>query len=876
MGFLPVTRKLFPFDDRARRLEHRDFTQFRGRRNPPSSLGSAGDVFINEREKNLHVRLNGSKGWSQPWDGSFKNRIPHPLYRNRYLWIVDSRLEYSSDSVIKLPKNQFFVKGEVSSSDVCLSYIVPTDFEKILSSVIQSSSTSKSELDLLSPVPSMIPSRKRKHSFVEFIEGELGSGPSNSTKRGRISIASPSPGGSSKDPSPRAPLPSETNFNTDHDLLNSILTRGSQGALPVSNDGAALAKMNVAESQVDVHCTERHSQPTSRFRPPVKAWPDPTVQDLSEPQITQECPQVSSYLGPARPTVRRSSTLSLPEVETLPEPEDDPNDDNTELWDEDVDELLSEEMVGCGLGRQSDEVNTGSDSHGSSTYTVNSFQKDSSHAKLRFRSHQMKTSTIISKSNKSLSPNMTARVSDQQEALEDRFQYFPASNSQNPVMIESDTDDIDEPKDVAELCLPMTTSRDKTASVSMDSLVLPRSCSPPRRITHAINMLMNSLDPISVQKEHRTRKMPSAIAKKSACADEQAIRTKPIIDLTPDDCDFNFQVVGTSSRSQNAGNSCISQPSLLASSDGSITCTSSMTGTGDSLQNAIDLDSYLDQHNTEQTAEDHCFQGKDGYESSSSDSIVNLSLQEYSASVKAFQSDRSRGYRAYNSLLNKKKPTASNPRMRENTAMPSSGKQTKPNSTVVLPSWNLAKLSMSPTKQSASIPITNRRDEGEIEIDGNLHGRYHFNPESVKKKDQKRKPTLGHAVNTDVFSKAPPTKSLPASNPGLCAERDLSPQRWHLRLLYRKDKHSPPSQPRVVCVSCDTDARNSRTQDLSLPTVVSFPQGRSYESDMIRHARDKHQESYIYTSVVRMSKEEVEMKMVELRARKGRANRQRS
>ncbi|KAJ3992905.1 hypothetical protein F5050DRAFT_1852131 [Lentinula boryana] len=154
---------------------------------------------------------------------------------------------------------------------------------------------------------------------------KLGSAsPSNSNKRGRISIASPSPSDSSKYPSPRAPFPSETISNTDHDLLNSILTRGSQGGLPASNDEAALAKMNVAESQIDSQCTQKSSQ-------------------------------ISSHLGPARPpTVRRSSTLSLPGVETLPEPKNDPNDDSTELWDEDVNELLSEEMVGCGLGPQSD------------------------------------------------------------------------------------------------------------------------------------------------------------------------------------------------------------------------------------------------------------------------------------------------------------------------------------------------------------------------------------------------------------------------------------------------------------------------------------------------------------------------------------------
>ncbi|KAJ3738623.1 hypothetical protein DFH05DRAFT_1464489 [Lentinula detonsa] len=187
--------------------------------------------------------------------------------------------------------------------------------------------------------------------------------------------------------------------------------------------------MNVAESQVDNQCTQKSSR-------------------------------ISSYLGPARPpTVRRSSTLSLPGVEALPEPENDPNDDSTELWDEDVDELLSDEMVGCSLGRQSDKGSTGNDLHGSSTSTTNSFQKLSSDAEVRSKSHQMKTSTIISKTNKFLSPNMTARVSYQQEALEDRFQY-PAS-PQNPVIIESDTDDVDESGDVAELCLPRTTSRDK-------------------------------------------------------------------------------------------------------------------------------------------------------------------------------------------------------------------------------------------------------------------------------------------------------------------------------------------------------------------------------------------------------------------------------
>lgn len=113
MDFRPVQRKFFPYDDRARRLDYREFTQFHGRQKPPRSLGAPGDIYINEKAGNLHVHLDDPQGWSLPWDGSFKNRIPHPVYQNRYLWIVDSRLEFSSDAIIQLLKNKFFLRGKI-------------------------------------------------------------------------------------------------------------------------------------------------------------------------------------------------------------------------------------------------------------------------------------------------------------------------------------------------------------------------------------------------------------------------------------------------------------------------------------------------------------------------------------------------------------------------------------------------------------------------------------------------------------------------------------------------------------------------------------------------------------------------------------------
>ncbi|KAE9401386.1 hypothetical protein BT96DRAFT_918852 [Gymnopus androsaceus JB14] len=106
---LRFSRKLFPYDDRERRSQCFDFTEFRSSKKPPDSLGQPGDVFFNTNELALHVRFGGSNGWSKPWDGSFKNRIPHPQFENRYLWIEKGRkrLEFRSNAIIQ--KNLFMV-----------------------------------------------------------------------------------------------------------------------------------------------------------------------------------------------------------------------------------------------------------------------------------------------------------------------------------------------------------------------------------------------------------------------------------------------------------------------------------------------------------------------------------------------------------------------------------------------------------------------------------------------------------------------------------------------------------------------------------------------------------------------------------------------
>lgn len=127
MTLLKFSRKLCPYDDRERRLQFAAFNEFRSNMKPPDSLGQPGDVFFNTNVLSLHIRFEGSKGWSKPWDGSFKNRLAHPLFEDRSLWIVkgrkegrragaELRLEFCSAAIIQ--KNTFFVSSEflISSS----------------------------------------------------------------------------------------------------------------------------------------------------------------------------------------------------------------------------------------------------------------------------------------------------------------------------------------------------------------------------------------------------------------------------------------------------------------------------------------------------------------------------------------------------------------------------------------------------------------------------------------------------------------------------------------------------------------------------------------------------------------------------------------
>ncbi|GAW05462.1 hypothetical protein LENED_007322 [Lentinula edodes] len=118
-------------------------------------------------------------------------------------------------------------------------------------------------------------------------------------------------------------------------------------------------------------------------------------------------------------------------------------------------------------------------------------------------------------------------------------------------------------------------------------------------------------------------------------------------------------------------------------------------------------------------------------------------------------------------------------------------------------------------------------------------------------------------------SNIPAAPTFGPSSPSFdtCVEPDLWPQKWHLRLLYRKDIYSSSS---VICACCDTNARKLQRQNLPLCDVVSFPKNKAYEDDMLQHARDKHRESYTYINIVRMSSKEVDKKISELRAQRKR------
>ncbi|KAF8826272.1 hypothetical protein HHX47_DHR5000332 [Lentinula edodes] len=401
MDFRPIQRKFFPYDDRAHRLDYREFTQFHGRRKPPRSLGAPGDIYINEKAGNLHVHLDDPQGWSLPWDGSFKNRIPHPLYQNRYLWIVDSRLEFSTNSIIQLPKNKFFLR----------------DYKKVLKSVIDSSKV-EAEIDL--PTASESPAPKRKHSSVD---DDCSSVCASNSKRCRISVVSPPPATLRNSVSP-----TRSRRKDDHESFHSFLAKNVQCTPLVNSDGLPIRPgIKAAESHVDAN----HSKIGVVEPAPISAL---SFVARSGSEVRQDCSQPFSEppTGPASgphmlpmssgpihlSPVNQYSSLPLPKIHAFSEREFTDDSVETELSEDEVDELFSDEGD---LNSKLDEEKAKNDSKG-------------------FRSNPS-TQTECSSCSTEITKE-TDKLECHKDTVEERRQGLQASNRKfTPIMIESDDDD---------------------------------------------------------------------------------------------------------------------------------------------------------------------------------------------------------------------------------------------------------------------------------------------------------------------------------------------------------------------------------------------------------------------------------------------------
>ncbi|KAH7875836.1 uncharacterized protein C8R40DRAFT_1101437 [Lentinula edodes] len=406
MDFRPIQRKFFPYDDRAHRLDYREFTQFHGRRKPPRFLGAPGDIYINEKAGSLHVHLDDPQGWSLPWDGSFKNRIPHPLYQNRYLWIVDSRLEFSSNSIIQLPKNKFFLR----------------DYKKVLKSVIDSSKV-EAEIDL--PTASESPAPKRKHSSVDdyAASNDCSSVCASNSKRSRVLVVSPLPATLRNSVSP-----TRSRRKDVHDSFDSFLAKSVQCTPLVNNDGLPIRPgIKTAESHVDAN----HSKIGVVEPAPISALSfvarsgSEVRQDCSQPFSEPPTGSASSphilpmssgpiHLSP----VNQYSSLPLPKIHAFSEREFTDDSAETELSEDEVDELFSDEGD---LNSKLDEEKAKNDSKG--------FRSNPS-----TQTERSSCSTEITKE--------TDKLECHKDTVEERRQGLQASNRKfTPIIIESDDDD---------------------------------------------------------------------------------------------------------------------------------------------------------------------------------------------------------------------------------------------------------------------------------------------------------------------------------------------------------------------------------------------------------------------------------------------------
>ncbi|KAF9074664.1 hypothetical protein BDP27DRAFT_145033 [Rhodocollybia butyracea] len=89
------------------------------------------------------------------------------------------------------------------------------------------------------------------------------------------------------------------------------------------------------------------------------------------------------------------------------------------------------------------------------------------------------------------------------------------------------------------------------------------------------------------------------------------------------------------------------------------------------------------------------------------------------------------------------------------------------------------------------------------------------------------------------------------------------PQKWHLSLLYRKDRspNGQSSSKKMVCCTCCIIEAKSSSFPNSKRAMVRFPNNGSSHADMKKHSREAHGNLVFYRNVIRMSESEVKNKI---------------
>lgn len=292
----------------------------------------------------------------------------------------------------------------------------------MLKSVIDSS---KVEAEIDSPTASESPAPKRKHSSVNnyAASNDCSSVYASNSKRSRVSVVSPPPATLRSSVSP-----TRSTRKGDHDSFDSCLAKSVQ-CTPLVNSGGLPIRPGIktAESHVDAN----HSKIGVVEPAPISAL---SFVARSGSEVRQVCSQPFSEppTGPASGShilpmssgpihlspVNQYSSLPLPKIHAFSEREFTDDSVETELSEDEVDELFSDEGD---LNSKLDKEKAKNDSKG-------------------FRSNPS-TQTEYSSCSTEITKE-TDKLECHKDTVEERRQDLQASNRKfTPIMIESDDDD---------------------------------------------------------------------------------------------------------------------------------------------------------------------------------------------------------------------------------------------------------------------------------------------------------------------------------------------------------------------------------------------------------------------------------------------------